>query len=235
MKKSLCLIVCLVAVCFAQQSQSTIDIEQYKKSKKHSFSERTYTVGKHTYRVVNIKPLSASDTACISALVLDKRKYVLFDVGAASGPFGIIVPAVQPLRDGLIVVRASPLDGKLFLILANGKVVTLPGASVVADTVGKCVYCVWDNDKTFRLTVFDYKNLRLAFNTAAIVEPKQWFTDGFSFGFSGTDGAYYTVDFMQKAITKGEKPASGLTAVSYVADLDKIDRTKCCTGEVLKK
>ena len=233
MKQIIVMIIFLIAACFAQQS--TIDIELYKKSKKHSFSERTYTVGKHTYRVVNIKPLGASDTACISALVLDKRKYVLFDVSVASGPFGIIVPAAQPLRDGLIVLRASPLDSKLFLLLANGKVVTVPGSSVIADTVGKCVYCVWDNDKTFRLTVFDYKNLRLVFNTVAIAEPKQWYTDGFSFGFSATNGAYYTVDFMQKAVTKGEKPASGLTPVSYVADLEKIDRAKCCTGEVMKK
>jgi hypothetical protein len=233
MKQIIVMIIFLIAACYAQQS--TIDIEQYKKSKKHSFTERSYTVGKHTYRVVNIKPLGASDTACISALVLDKRKYVLFDVGIASGPFGIIVPAAQPLREGLIVLRASPFDGKLFLILASGKVVTLPGASVIADTVGKCVYCVWDNDKTFRLTVFDYKNLRLVFNTVAIAEPKQWYTDGFSFGFSAADGAYYTVDFMQKAITKGEKNASGLTQISYVADVEKIDRAKCCTGEVMKK
>ena len=233
MVRIVCLIIFLCAACFAQQS--TIDIELYKKSKKHSFTERSYTVGKHTYRVVNIKPLGASDTACISALVLDKRKYVLFDVGIASCPFGIIVPAAQPLRDGLIVLRASPFDGKLFLILASGKVVTLPGASVIADTVGKCVYCVWDNDKTFRLTVFDYKNLRLVFNTLAIAEPKQWYTDGMSYGFAAADGNYYTADFMSKAITKGKKPASGLTPVSYVADLEKIDRAKCCMGEVMKK
>jgi hypothetical protein len=193
-------------------------------------------VGKHTYRVVNIKPLGASDTACISALVLDKRKYVLFDVNVSSGPYGMIVPSNQPVKDGLIILRASPLDGMLFLALAaSGKVVTMPGASVIADTVGKCIYCVWDNDKTFRLTVFDYKNLRLVFKTAVIAEPKQWYTDGFSFGFSAADGAYYTVDFMQKAVTKGEKPASGLSQVSYIADLEKIDRTKCCTGEVMKK
>jgi hypothetical protein len=233
MKQIIVMIIFLIAACFAQQT--TIDIELYKKSKKHSFTERTYTVGKHTYRVVNIKPLGTSDTVCISALVLDKRKYVLFDVGVTSGPFGIIVPAAQPLRDGLIVLRASPFDGKLFLILASGKVVTLPGASVIADTVGKCVYCIWDNDKTYRLTVFDYKNLRLVFNTVAITEPKQWYTDGMAYGFAAADGAYYTVDFMQKAITKGEKSASGLTPVSYVADVEKSDKMKCCTGEVMKK
>ncbi|HUI91515.1 MAG TPA: hypothetical protein VLX68_04620 [Chitinivibrionales bacterium] len=231
----LIMVILFVVACLAQQSQSTIDIEQYKKSKKYSFTEHAYTAGKHTYRIVNIKPLGPSDTACISAIILDKRKFVLFDVNAAAGPYGMIVPANQPIRDGFIVLKASSYDGKLFLMLPSGKLVTVPGASVIADTVGKCVYCVWDNDKTFRLTVFDYKNLRLVFNTVAIAEPKQWFTDGFSYGFSATDGAYYTIDFMQKTVTKGEKPASGLTAISYVADLDKIDRTKCCSGEVMKK
>jgi hypothetical protein len=234
MNRIACLIIFLCAACFAQQS--TIDIDLYKKSKKHSFTERTYTVGKHTYRVVNIKPLGASDTACIAALVLDKRKYVLFDVGVASGPVGMMVPAAQPIRDGLIILRASPFDGKLFLALAaSGKLVTLPGASVIVDTVGTCVYCIWDNDKTFRLTVFDYKNLRLVFKPTAIAEPKQWYTDGLAYGFSAADGSYYTVDFMSKNITKGEKPASGLTPVSYVADVEKVERAKCCTGEVLKK
>jgi hypothetical protein len=233
MKRVFVMIGFLYAACLAQQS--SLDIEQYKKSKKHTFTERSYTVGKHTYRVVNIKPLSASDTACISAVVLDKRKYVLFDVGVSGGAFGIIVPAIQPVRNGLVIIKASQYDGKLFLVLATGKVITLPGALVFADTVGSCMYCVWDNDKNYRLTVFDYKNLRLVFNTIAIAEPKQWFTDGFTNGFTAADGAYYSVDFMSKTVVKGEKPASGLTPLSYVADVEKIDRAKCCTGEVMKK
>jgi hypothetical protein len=233
MKRIVCLVLFLTAACFAQQS--TIDIEAYKTSKKHSFSERSYTVGKHTYRIVNIKPLAASDTACISAVVIDKRKYVLFDVNVATGPVGIIVPTSQPISGGLIVLRASPVDAKVFLILPSGKVVTLPGAMVVADTIGQCVYCVWDNDKTFRLTVFDYKTLRLMFNAVAINEPRQWYTDGMAYGFTIADGNYYTVDFMSKSIAKGAKPASGLTPVSYVADFAKIDRATCCGLDVMKK
>ncbi len=233
MNRCMSIVLVLIAACVAQQS--SIDLETYKKSKKYSFTERTYTVGKHTYRVANIRPLGPSDTNCISAVVLDKRKYVLFDIEVAAGPFGMIVPAVQPISGGLVILRASPYDGKLFLLLSSGKVVTLPGAMVIADTAGSCVYCVWENDKTFRLTVFDYKNLRLVFKTTEIAEPRQWFTDGFSYGFAAPDGAYYTVDFMSKTITKGEKPSAGLTPVSYIADLDKIDRTKCCGPEVMKK
>ncbi len=223
----------LAAACAAQQS--SINIEAYKHSRTHTFTERSYTVGAHTYRIVNIRPTGHSDTNCISALVLDKRKYVLFDVEVASGAFGLIVPAVQPIAGALVVLRASPYDGKLFLILSSGKVVTLPGANVLADTVGSCVYCVWDNDKTYRLTVFDYKNLTLRFTTTPIAPPSQWFTDGFSYGFTSTDGSYYTVDFLQKAITKIAKPAVGLTPVSYVADLGAIDRTQCCGPDVMTK
>jgi hypothetical protein len=233
MKCLVCMIIFLFAVCFGKQS--TIDLDMYKKSKKHSFNERSYVVGKHTYRIVNIKPLGPSDTNCIAAVVLDKRKYVLFDVDVTAGPFGMIVPAVQPIEGGLIILKASPYDSKVFLLLPGGKVVTLPGASVITDTIGKCVYCVWNNDNTFRLTVFDYKNLRLVIQTTEIAQPKQWYLDGMSYGFVAADGAYYTIDFMLKNITKGEKPASGLATVSYVADLGKIDRTKCCSAEVMKK
>lgn len=232
----LCFVALIATTCLAQSAtHSTIDIDAYRKSKTHTFTERTYTVGKHSYRVVNIRPKAASDTNCISAVVLDKRKYVLFDVEVSSGPFGIIVPAVQPVGGGLIILKASPYDAKLFLILAGGKVITLPGDRVFADTTGSCVYCVWENDQAFRLTVFDYKNLRLVLTTTQIAEPKQWYTDGFTIGFSSADGSYYTVDFLQKAVLKGEKPASGLTVLSYVADLAKIDRASCCGPAVMKK
>ena len=247
-------IVCFaVTLCFAQQS--TIDIDLYKKSKKHSYSEKSYTIGKHAFRVVNIKPLSssrvvsrgassgASDTACISAIILDKRKYVLFDVdvpsGSASGPLGMIVPASQPIAGGLVVLKASPYEGKTFLLLPDGKVVALPGASVIIDTVGKCAYCIWDNDRNFKLTVFDYKGLRLIINTTEIAEPKQWYGAGMGYCFTtagSTDSkTWYTVDFMTKTITKGEKPEGELKPVSYFGGLDKIDRARCCGAEVLKK
>jgi hypothetical protein len=233
MIKCFAILAIIAGSCLAQKA--TIDIDAYKKSKTHTFAERTYTVGKHSYTVVNIRPAAKSDTNCISAVVIDKRKYVLFDVGVSSGPFGIIVPASQPVSGGLLILKASPLDGKLFLILQNGKVVTLPGDRVMVDSAGSCVYCVWVNDSNARLTVFDYKNLRLVFTTAQIAEPKQWYTDGFTNGFESTDGAYYTVDFLQKAVIKGEKPSSGLTPISYVVDLATIDRATCCGPAVMKK
>jgi hypothetical protein len=236
-----------VTACFAQHS--TIDIDLYKKSKKHSFSEKSYTIGKHLFRVVNIKPLTSprsassgvSDTACISALILDKRKYVLFDIdiSPASAPLGMIVPDAQPIAGGLVVLKASPYEGKTFLILPDGKVVTLPGASVIVDTAGKSVYCVWDNDKNFKLTVFDYKGLRLVINTTEIAEPKQWYSGGMGYCFTpagSTDSkTWYVVDFMTKTIIKGEKPDGELRPVSYFGGLDKIDRARCCGAEVLKK
>jgi hypothetical protein len=253
--KTIMSIVCFaVAVCFAQNS--TIDINQYKKSKNHSYSEKSYTIGKHVFRVVNIKPLSssrsvsrgassgassgASDTSCISALILDKRKYVLFDVDVPSGPLGMIVPQAQPIAGGLVVLKASPYEGKTFLLLPDGKVVALPGASVIIDTVGKCVYCIWDNDKNFKLTVFDYKGLRLIINTTEIPEPKQWYSSGMGYCFTTAGSAdsktWYTVDFMTKAITKGDlRPEGELKPVSYFGGLGNLDRARCCGAEVLKK
>jgi hypothetical protein len=245
MKAIVCIVCFAVVACFAQHS--TIDIDVYKKSSKYSFAEKSYSIGKHTFRIVNIKPRSAAagasfgapDTACISAIILDKRKYVLFDVDvpSPSAPLGMIVPAAQPIPGSLVILKASPYEGKTFLLLSDGKVVTLPGASVIIDTVGKCVYCIWDNDKNFKLTVFDYKGLRLIINTTEIVEPKQWYNTGMGYSFVGTDSkTWYTVDFMTKTVTKGDlRPEGELKPVSYFGNIDKLDRAKCCGADVLKK
>jgi len=231
------IVLCTVALCFAQQS--TIDINQYTTSKKHKVTERVYTIGNHTFKVLNIKPLQPgpdADTACISAIVLDKRKYVLFDVDVAAGGVGLIVPPMQPVGDGLIILKASPYEGKTFLLLSNGKVVTLPGASVIVDSVGNCLYCVWDNNKTFRLTVFDYKNLRVVIKTTEIDEPKEWFTNGVAYGFTGSEPkTFYTIDFMMRNIVKSDKPDSDMKPVPYLVDIDKLDRSKCCGPDVMKK
>jgi hypothetical protein len=235
MKKIVYIVLFAFAMCFAQHS--TIDIDQYKKSKSHAYSEKSYTVGKHVFRVVNIRSLTKTDTSCISAIILDKRKYVLFDIGVSAGPLGMVVPAGQPIAGGLVVLKTSPYEGKTFLILPDGKLVTLPGSSVIVDTVGKSVYCVWDNDKNFKLTVFDYKGLRLIINTTEIVEPKQWYSAGMGYCFTGADAkTWYLVDFMTKSITKGDlRPEGELKPVSYFGGLDKLDRAKCCGAEVLKK
>ena len=234
MNQSILIVLACFCMCFAQQA--TINIDKYKNSKKYSFAERSIVVGKHTFRLVNIKPLSASDTNCISAVVIDKRKYVLFDVDVTAGPFGLIVPSVQPISGGLIILKASPYDAKTFFLLQSGKVVTLPGASVIVDTTGKCAYCVWDNDKTFRLTVFDYKSLQLVIRTTDIPQPSQWFSTGMAYCFTTTtDKQYYTVDLMTKTITSSARVEATPAPVSYIADLSKIDRAKCCGAEALRK
>jgi hypothetical protein len=221
-------------LCLGQQA--SIDIEKYRKLKQYSFAERPVTVGKHTFRLINIKPPAQSDTNCISAVVIDKRKYILFDVDVAGGPFGLVVPKVQPIPDGLIVLKASPYDAKTFFLLSNGKMVTLPGASVVVDTAGKCAYCVWDNDNTFRLTVLDYRSLRLVIPTTAIPRPKQWYSTGMTYCFTtASDKQYYTVDLMTKAITQSAQADGTPVPVSYIAETEKMNRAKCCGAEVLKQ
>jgi hypothetical protein len=224
----------IIAACSAQQA--SIDIEVYKKSKKYAYTEHAYTIGKHSFKIVNVKSLAANaDTSCISAIVLDKRKYVLFDIDVPTGAIGLFVPQSQPIQDGLIVLKSSPYEAKTFIILGNGKVMTLPGALDFVDSVGSCIYCVWDNDKTFRLTVFDYKNLRMVVKPTAIEQPIQWFSDGMSYGFTTAEKEYYSMDFMSRNIIKGEKPQGDIKEVPYLIDLDKVDRAKCCGPEVLKK
>jgi hypothetical protein len=234
MKPAILAIVLFSMLCFGQKA--TIDLSVYKSGKNFSTVETAYTIGAHTFTLVNIRPLHKSDTACISAIVIDKRKYVLFDIGVEGVATGLIVPHRQPISDGLVVIKASPVEGKTFVFLSNGKLVTLPGALAVADTVGKRIYCVWENEKQYRLTVFDYKNVRVVVPTTEIVRPMQWYSNGISLCFSAEqEKGYFTVDMFTKSVSKTETVEGTLTPISYLIDFSKTDITKCCTGQVLKK
>jgi|WetSurMetagenome_2_1015567.scaffolds.fasta_scaffold228401_1 hypothetical protein len=234
MKKLIVSLVLAVSLCFAQKS--TIDLSIYKTNKNFAWAETSYTIGKHTFGLVNIKPRVKGDTSCISAILIDKRKYVLFDIGADAGAYGLFVPHHQPISEGLIALKASPTEAKTFIFLSNGKLITLPGASVIADTIGKYIYCVWENDKQYRLTVFNVKNMILVLPTKNIPQPGQWFSAGVSYYFSTPqEKGYYSVDLFTKSIVKTEQPEGTLSPASYVMDIGKIDPASCCGAKALKR
>ena len=232
----LLLLTLIACVSLSMAQSKTIDLEKYKNNKNYKVAETPYTIGKHTFLLVNIKPVIKSDTACISAIVIDKRKYVLFDIGVEGAATGLIVPAVQPVHDGLVVIKASAQEGKTFVFLSNGKLVTLPGSLVIPDTTGGNLYLVWENDPQYRLTVFDYKNIRVRVPTTVIAKPVKWYSSGLSFYFTADkEKGYYTIEMFTKSITGTEKPDGTLTPVSYLVDFGKIDASKCCGGNFLKK
>jgi hypothetical protein len=234
MKTSLLALVFYASLCFAEKT--TIDLDVYKKNRNFSWAETSYTVGKHTFGLVNIKPRLKGDTACISAIILDKRKFVLFDINVEAGAYGLFVPRRQPIADGLIAIKASQVDAKTFLILSNGKLVTLPGSQVVFDTAGKYVYCVWENEDQYRLTVFNVKNMLLAFPTKVIARPQQWYASGVSFYFTSPgEKGYYSVDMFTKNVDKIDKPDEALSPVSPLMDFGKVDPATCCGGKALGK
>lgn len=234
MKPFLLVMFVLVFMSFAQKS--TIDLNKFKNNKNYTFAEVPLKVGAHTFTLINIKPLIKSDTACISAIVIDKRKYVLYDIGPAGAVYGLFVCKQQPIGDGLIVLKASPNDGKTFIFLSNGKLVALPGANSFVDTLGKHVYCVWENDKQYRLTVFDYKNMRIVIPTTLISQPIAWYNNGISFCFTASnEKGYSTVDMFTKSIVKGGDAEGTLAPVAYLMDFSKVDASKCCGAQALKR
>jgi len=231
---TLALIVAFTTVCSAQKS--TIDLEKYRNTN-FRISQAEYTVGTHKFGLVNIKPIYKSDTACISAIIIDKRKYVLFDVNVdPASPVGLVVPAKQPVENGLVVLKASSDEGKTFVFLANGKLVTLPGALVFADQDGGNLYCVLENASQYRLTVFDYKNVRIRIPTTEISKPVKWYSSGLSFYFTTEqEKGYYTIDMFTKSVSKTDSIDGELVPVSYIEDFSKFDRQKCCGESALKK
>ena len=234
MKKLPLVLFIAVSFCFAQKT--TIDLTAYKNNKSYVVAETSYTVGKHTFGLVNIRPRVTGDTACISAIIIDKRKYVLFDVGVDAGAYGLFVPRHQPVSDGLVVLKASPVEAKTFIFLSNGKLITLPGAHVIVDTVSNYVYCVWENDKQYRLTVFNVKNMLLVYPTTIISQPAQWFASDISYYFtSPQEKGYFSVDMFTKSVSKTDKPDGTLSPVSYLMDFSKIDAASCCSAKALKR
>jgi hypothetical protein len=234
MKTTLLALFLCASLSFAEKA--TIDLNVYKNNKNFSWAETSYTIGKHTFGLVNIKPRVKGDTACISAIILDKRKFVLFDISVEAGAYGLFVPRRQPVEGGLIAIKASPMDAKTFLFLSNGKLVTLPGSQVVFDTAGKYVYCVWENEKQYRLTVFNVKNMLLVFPTKVIAQPQQWYASGVSFYFTSPgEKGYYSVDMFAKSVEKVEKPEGTLSPVSPLMDFAKVDPATCCGAKALGK
>lgn len=231
------LIVLLVsAVCAIQGA--TIDLGTYENSAKYDFAEETYNVGKHTYRLINISPQTGNDTSCIAVIGIDKRKYVLLDMNVSSHPYGLVVPEDQPIKDGLVILKPSPFDGKTFLVLPTGKLLTLPGANTLFDVPGNTAYCVWDNDGVYRLTVFDYNALRILIKSIVIPQPLQWYSDGLSYGFAAKEDGekvYYAVEPITKSATKVDGPPSGGEKKQYLVDFSEMDTGKCCGAEVLRK
>jgi len=106
MKSLLMVMFVLLSLSFAQKS--TIDLNKFKNNKNYAFAEVPLKVGAHTFSLINIKPLAKSDTACVSAIIIDKRKYVLYDIGVEGGTYGLFVCKQQPLKEGIIVLKASP-------------------------------------------------------------------------------------------------------------------------------
>ena len=235
MKPVLMVLFAFMSMSFAQKS--TIDLNRFKNNRNFTFAEVPLKVGAHTFTLINIKPLIKSDTACVSAIVIDKRKYVLFDIGVAEGAAcGLFVCKQQPLKDGTIVLKASPTDGKTFIFLSNGKLVSLPGASSFVDTTGKNVYCVWENDRQYRLTVFDYKNMRIAIPTTLVSQPVAWHNTGVSYCFTApNEKGYYTVDMFTKSITKSDEAEGTLSPVEYLMDFGKVTAAACCGVQALKR
>jgi hypothetical protein len=228
------LLAILVTVSLAQQA--TIDLDVYKNAKKYAWAETTMTVGKHAYKFVNVKPVQPNDTFCISAIVIDKRKFVFQDLSTADKPSGLMIPKRQPLKNCLVVLKGSAVEGKAFLIFATGKVVNLPGADLFADTNGTTIYCVWDNDGQFRLTVFDYGAMRLLMTAVPIARPVQWYNAGPTYCFKSADeSAYCTVDFFTKSISKSETLDPDAKPVSYLPGFGTADVKDCCSKKMFAR
>jgi hypothetical protein len=228
--KILLLITVAAAFCAAQtKTPSTINLDVYKNKSKYAVAETTLTVKAHTFRLLNIKPLAKSDTACISAVVIDKRKLLFYDVNGTNSSNGLMVPQNQPLSNAVIVLKGSPNEGKALIFFTNGKLVTLPGDKLIVDNAGSTVYCVWANDSTYRLTVFDCQRMRVVVPTTVIARPEQWYTNGMDYIFkeSGTNN-YYSVSPIARSVSKMEKADNGAEKVSYLPGFESMDKQSCC-------
>ena len=232
MKTTLACVVALTAP-LVLRAQSTIDLEQYRDNSRYTMAEQRYEVGGRGYQVVNIRPAVVKDTACISALVIDKRKFVLVDLTSSGGSTGMVVPREQPIENCLLAVKLSAIDAKTFLIFANGKVVSIPGDRLLLDEAGKTLLSVWDNSGEFLLTVFDYRAMRLMLSPVPIARPESWYTNGLAWFFKADDGGLYTFDMFSKNVSPIAGVEGELQPVRYVFEPSTVDADACCGAAAL--
>lgn len=232
--RSIMFILAATAICLAQsKTASTINLDVYKNKSKYAVAETTLTVKTHSYRLMNIQPLYPSDTSCISAVIIDKRKLVFFDVNGKKSPRGLLVPKEQPISGAVMVFRGSPIESRTMIFFANGKLVTLPGDKVIADPDGNMVYSVWDNDSTCRLTVFDYRRMKIIVPATVIAKPEKWYSTGMDYYFkvSGAN-TYYTVSALTGSVDKLDQPQAGAEPVSYIHGFESVDPKNCCGSKM---
>jgi hypothetical protein len=232
--RSMMIILTAMAICLAQsKTASTISLDAYKDKSKYALAETTITVKAHSYRLVNIQPLFPCDTSCISMVIIDKRKFVFFDLNGKKAPRGLLLPKEQPIPGAKIVFRGSPIESRTILFFENGKLVTLPGDMVIADPDNNILYCVWDNDNTYKLTVFDYQRMKSIVSAANIEKPEKWYSSGIDcyFKVSGAD-TYYTISTLVGTINKMNKPDAGDKQLSYIRGFRSVDPADCCGSKM---
>lgn len=211
------LIMLFVAVMSALAAEKPTNLDEFKKNKNFAWAETTLTVAKKEYRLVNIRNKDEkADTACLSAILFDKRKLVFTDYSSSAAPHGLVIPSQQPIKDGLVILKPSPTDAKALIIFPNGKMVILPGASVLVDAAGSMVYCVWDDKGQHKLSVFNYKALKLLLTAVPIQKPVKWYSSVFDYQFTAEDKASYTVDIIGRSVRKADEEAGDLTELEYI-------------------
>lgn len=211
------LILLLFAVVSAMASEKPTNLDEFKKNKNFAWAETTLTVAEKEYRLVNIRNKDVkADTACLSAILFDKRKLVFTDYSSSATPHGLVIPSQQPIKNGLIVLKPSPTDAKALIIFPSGKMVILPGASVLVDDAGSMVYCVWDDEGQHKLSVFNYKALKLLLTAVPIQKPVKWYSSVFDYQFTAEDKASYTVDIMGRSVRKADENPGDASELKYV-------------------
>ncbi len=211
------LVMLFVSVVSTFAAEKTTNLDSYKGNKTFAWAETTFIVAQKEYRLINIRSVNTkADTACISAILFDKRKLVFTDLKDNVAPYGLVVPAEQPVKNGLIILKPSPSDAKTFIIFPSGKMVVLPGASVLVDPVGSLVYCVWDDDGQYRLSVFNYKAMKLLLTAVPIPKPVKWYSSMLDYQFTAEDKAVYNVDIMGKSVGKAQDAPGEKEPLEYI-------------------
>ncbi|MFP4681957.1 MAG: hypothetical protein ACLFQB_15905 [Chitinispirillaceae bacterium] len=211
------LIILLITVASAFAGEESTNLDEYKKKENFAWAETTLTVAEKEYRLVNIRNKDEkADTACVSAILFDKRKLVFTDYSTNEAPHGLVVPSEQPVKNGLIILKPSPSDAKALLIFPSGKMVVLPGASVLVDAAGKMVYDVWNDGGQHKLSVFNYKSHSLLLSATPIPKPVKWYSAVMDYQFTTEDKKMYTVDLMGKSVRKVDGKPGDSDPLKYV-------------------
>jgi hypothetical protein len=144
------------------------------------------------------------------------------NIEAVGFSYGIFVPTVQPPSPYLAIVKNGDYDGRLFLVLNDGKVIEVMGGFYFMTDDKHYLFSIYASDSD-GLSVFDLKIGQTVFSSKDLAPIYQWYTK---------DGVYFFTESEWLPVNKGFSSEKEGVAYFYDINTHKLIQKKISASEI---